>query len=125
MPLPWKFLERLYLHIVRSYRPRRLASRGVLFRTYAGDVEKAVHAFDDSLGWSGLFGAGLELVPIPGDHLSIMREHNSELARQMEEVLARHRPGENLTGGFHAHRPQSPVRTPLAGTIASLDAVQR
>src|SRR6185503_14077248 len=125
MPLPWKFLERLYLHIARSYRPRRLASHGVLFRTYAGDVDKAVHAFDDSLGWSGLFGAGLELVPIPGDHLSIMREHNSELARQMEEVLARHRPGENLTGGFHAHRPQSPVRTPLAGTIASLDAVQR
>ena len=62
VPLPWEFLEQLYTHILKSYRPRRLDSRGTLFRSEAPDQQYA-RAFDDSLGWNNLFAQGLEIVP--------------------------------------------------------------
>jgi len=90
VPLPGGMLGRVYKRIGDSYRPRRLDSRGVLFRTdqIKGD---AVLRDDDSQGWNSLFTRGLEIIPMVGDHLSMIREHHPKLALEMDEVLKRHR----------------------------------
>jgi thioesterase domain-containing protein/acyl carrier protein len=87
MPLPWGILDRAYTRILESYRPRLLESRGVLFRT---DGNAVLRGFDDSQGWNNLFSRGLEIVPVIGDHISMVSEHHPMLARQMNEVLQRH-----------------------------------
>ena len=89
VPLPGGMLGRVYKRIGDSYRPRRLDSRGVLFRTdqIKGD---AVLRDDDSQGWNSLFTRGLEIIPMVGDHLSMIREHHPKLALEMDEVLKRH-----------------------------------
>jgi thioesterase domain-containing protein len=89
VPLPGGMLGRVYRRIGDSYRPRRLDSRGVLFRTdqINGD---AVLRDDDSQGWQNLFSRGLEIIPMVGDHLSMIREHHPTLAREITEVLTRH-----------------------------------
>jgi amino acid adenylation domain-containing protein len=91
IPLPGGILDRLYARVRPSYRPRRLDSRGVLFRTdqINGD---AVLRDDDSQGWNNLFTRGLEIIPMAGDHLSIVRSHHSALAQEMNEVLERYWP---------------------------------
>ena len=89
VPLPGGMLGRVYKRIGDSYRPCRLDSRGVLFRTdqINGD---AVLRDDDSQGWNNLFTRGLEIIPMIGDHLSMIRSHHSTLAREITEVLKRH-----------------------------------
>ncbi len=89
VPLPWEVLERLYTHIFKSYRPRRLGSRGILFRSEAPD-QKYARAFDDTHGWKNLFTGGLEIVPVPGDHMSMFRQDNQALAQKINEVLKRY-----------------------------------
>ena len=70
-----------------SYEPRQLDSRGVLFRSVSKD--ELFRGYDDSLGWKGLFAGGLEIIPVLGDHLSMIREHHQALARKMTETLKR------------------------------------
>jgi amino acid adenylation domain-containing protein len=77
--------ERLYKKVLESYRPRRLDSCGILFRAEKGYSS----AFDDSLGWKNLFAGDLEIIPVPGDHLSMFRHHHRALAEKMNEVLKR------------------------------------
>src|SRR5207302_4570607 len=91
MPLPGGMLDRVYRRIGESYRPPRLDSRGVLFRTDQINGN-AILRDDDSLGWNDLFTRGLEIVPMIGDHLSMIRSHHSTLAREMNEVLKRNWP---------------------------------
>ncbi|MBW7967053.1 non-ribosomal peptide synthetase [Bradyrhizobium sp. BR 10261] len=86
-PLPTRLVERLYTRILRSYRPRLLDTRGVLFRSEPGD---GMRGLDDSLGWKGLFLSGLEIVPVNGDHLSMFREHNRTLAQRINAALKRY-----------------------------------
>ncbi len=96
LPVPFELLERLYRNITKSYCPRRLDSRGVLFRseplTLTGEYsrERLSRALDDSLGWKNLFAEGLELIPVPGDHLSMIRQPHWALAHQMNEMLKRY-----------------------------------
>jgi thioesterase domain-containing protein/acyl carrier protein len=90
MPLPGRLLERLYLKIVDSYHPCRLETRGVLFRSEPIDGNAVGRGFDDSRGWQNLFSHGLEIIPMVGDHLSMIREHHPTLAREITEVLTRH-----------------------------------
>jgi amino acid adenylation domain-containing protein len=89
-PVPWEYIERLYVKILESYRPRILNARGLLFRSEPPD-EKYSRAFDDSLGWSNLFAGGLKIIPVPGDHYSAIREHNhavvQALVQEMDESL--------------------------------------
>jgi pimeloyl-ACP methyl ester carboxylesterase len=89
MPLPGELLRRLYETIWDSYRPRQLDSRGVLFRADSIDEYSVVREFDASLGWENLFTQGLEIIPIVGNHLSMYREQDSNLARKLDEVLAK------------------------------------
>jgi hypothetical protein len=81
-------LDRVYRRIGDSYRPRRLDSRGVLFRTDQINGS-TIFCDDDSQGWNNLFTRGLK-IPMIGDHLSMIRSHHSTLAREMHEVLKRY-----------------------------------
>jgi thioesterase domain-containing protein/acyl carrier protein len=89
-PSSWALQERLYLKIIKSYRPRPLSSRGILFRSESPDLwpdEKYYRGVDDTLGWKNLFTRGLEIIPVLGNHLSILRQHNKPLAQKINEVL--------------------------------------
>jgi thioesterase domain-containing protein len=47
---------------------------------------------DYSLGWADLFGKGLDIIQVTGDHFTMMREHphDQNLAREMSDALDRH-----------------------------------
>jgi thioesterase domain-containing protein len=90
IPLHWGLLERLYAKLEATYQPRRLDSRGIVFRTEFLDDRQSVRATDNGLGWSGLFTGGVEVIPVVGDHLSLIREHNESLGRKIHDVLQRH-----------------------------------
>jgi thioesterase domain-containing protein len=90
-PMYWPLIERLYDNSLRSYRLRRLDCRGALFR--ADRTEDCPTAnVDYSLGWAGLFGKGLDIIQVTGDHYTMMREHphDRNLAREMSAALDRH-----------------------------------
>jgi thioesterase domain-containing protein/acyl carrier protein len=84
--VPWELIERLYVKILESYHPRQLNARGILFRSEPPD-EKYPRAFDDSLGWRTLFGGGLKIVPISGDHYSAIHEHNEALVQALVQEM--------------------------------------
>jgi thioesterase domain-containing protein len=90
-PMHWPLIERLYDNSLRSYKLRRLDCRGVLFR--ADRTEDCPSAnVDYSLGWADLFGKGLDIIQVTGDHFTMMREHphDQNLAREMSDALDRH-----------------------------------
>jgi len=117
MPLRWGILDRAYRKILESYRPRLLESRGVLFRSEDNTV---LRGFDDSQGWNNLFSRGLEIVPVIGDHISIVLEHHPMLARQMSEVLQRHWSNQANKVSIDAHERRRAPRAPQTGAIASV-----
>jgi thioesterase domain-containing protein len=108
-PLHWQLIERLYAHSLRAYELHPLDCRGAVFRADraedcpGGDV-------DDSLGWSGLFGKGLQIVQLTGDHIAIMRQppHDQGLARDISDLLDR----------FCASQPQRDLQPAAAATAA-------
>ena len=89
-PMHWPLIERLYDNSLRSYKPQRLDCRGVLFRTDRSEDCPSENAAMD-LGWADLFGQGLEIVQVTGDHFTMMREplHAQALAHKMSQVLDR------------------------------------
>jgi thioesterase domain-containing protein len=89
-PLPWQLIERLYTNSLRSYRLRRLDSRGVVFRADRKE-DCPSPSVDHSLGWANLFRRGLEIIQVTGDHITMMQQqpHDLKLAREMSEVLDR------------------------------------
>jgi thioesterase domain-containing protein len=96
MPLDWSMVEQLYMRAMMSCRRRSLNSRGILFRTEP-EGERRVFGFYPrlvyrSLGWENLFTKGLEIIPMTGDHLTMIREepHRLFLAQKMKEVLKRY-----------------------------------
>ena len=90
-PMHWPLINRLYDNSLRSYRLHRLDCRGVLFRADRTEDCPTVDV-DDSLGWADLFGKGLDIVRVTGDHYTMMREHphDQRLARDMSDALDRH-----------------------------------
>jgi len=89
-PLHWLLIERLYENSLRDYRLRRLDTRGVVFRADRAE-DCPAQTVDHSLGWSGLFGDGLDVVQMTGDHKTMMQQspHDLRLAREMSNVLDR------------------------------------
>jgi thioesterase domain-containing protein len=89
-PMQWRLIERLYANSLRAYRLRRLDSRGVVMR---GDRPEdcPARAIDFAMGWTGLFGKGLEIIKVTGDHVTMMRQHPHDLhlAEQLSELLDR------------------------------------
>ena len=88
--LRWGLIERLFLNAINSYRPQCLDCRGVLFRVDS-DGDTPVRGLDNDLGWENLFEKGLEIIEIPGDHVTLMRAgpSNAMLARKMNDLFAR------------------------------------
>ena len=89
-PIERELVLRLYAKVERSYEPYALNSRGVLFRTR--NENQFDPRYDSGLGWEGLFTHGLEVVTVPGDHFSMIRQESCRLAlaTQMNEALHRH-----------------------------------
>lgn len=89
-PMHWRLIERLYANSLRSYRLRRLDCRGVVFRADRAEDCPSPNV-DHSLGWNGLFGQGLEIIQVAGDHLTMMREHPHDLglAQEMSDAVER------------------------------------
>jgi thioesterase domain-containing protein len=87
MPLPWGLLDRLYREMDKTYRFRRLDSRGVLFRT--GEFEGKQVGYDpgDALGWESLFTGGVEVIPVAGHHYSIWGRQIPAIAQEINRVL--------------------------------------
>ena len=90
-PMHWPLINRLYDNSLRSYRLRRLDCRGVLFRADRSEDCPSANV-DYSLGWGDLFGKGLDIIQVTGDHYTMMREHphDQNLAREMSDALDRH-----------------------------------
>jgi len=86
-PVPWELVSRLYEKPLNSYDFRPLDSHGFLFRARGGQNDPRD---DNSLGWRNLFAKGLEIISVPGDHLTMVSEsHRLTLARKMTEALIR------------------------------------
>jgi thioesterase domain-containing protein len=90
-PMHWPLINRLYDNSLRSYKLRRLDCRGVLFRADRSEDCPSANV-DYSLGWADLFGKGLDIIQVTGDHYTMMREHphDQNLAREMSDALDRH-----------------------------------
>jgi thioesterase domain-containing protein len=94
----------LQLKVLKSYKLRVLDCHGVLFRADAIG-EKYPREGDDSLGWKGLFTKGLEIVPMTGNHFSMVQDemHRLTLARKMIEVIVRYSISKDSTQSVGAH----------------------
>ena len=90
VPLHEALIGRLNAGALRSYRLRPLDCHGVLFRADPRD-ERAARALDGSLGWENLFNRGLEIIPVTGDHVTMVRQppHNLTLGREMSKLMDR------------------------------------
>jgi len=88
MPISRELFKRLNDNAGKSYRPRCLDCRGVLFRA-SDPYSEFYHAVDGSIGWMGLFRQGIEIIPVGGDHLSMIRDerHHPLLAKAIERAL--------------------------------------
>jgi thioesterase domain-containing protein len=88
-PLPLQLVERLYAKAKQNYEFPLLDSHGALFRV--DQDEEYLGAYDESLGWSGLFAKGLEIISVTGDHHTMLWEasHRVALVKKMSQVLGR------------------------------------
>jgi thioesterase domain-containing protein len=89
MPVPWVFLDRLYTELDKTYRFRRLDSRGVVFRTGEFDGKQIGYDPGDALGWQNLFTGGVEVIPVAGHHYSIWGRQIPAIAQEINRVLGR------------------------------------
>lgn len=93
VPIEWEVIKRLYDNIMKTYQPPRTSLRGVLFR--AGHENEVIDGIlGEDNGWAGVFGGGLTVMPIAGNHLSMIRsnEHKKTLAEAVKEYLSEVRP---------------------------------
>lgn len=75
------------VHAVEAYRPRPYPQRLAVFR--AGDsFWDSSTALATSLGWASVARGGLEMIDVPGDHLSILDAQNvAHLARRLAPMI--------------------------------------
>jgi len=86
--VPWAIIEKVYRHVMAGYRPQVLASRGMLFVSRDDWLSSAYRGLDGSLGASRWFGGGVEILDVPGDHVTVLDEpHLLELARRYRDGL--------------------------------------
>ncbi|HEY2328632.1 MAG TPA: amino acid adenylation domain-containing protein, partial [Verrucomicrobiae bacterium] len=90
--VPWSIIVRIYRHAMKGYQPRPLAGRGILFLSQADWLSNAYRPLDGTLGAGRLFAGGVEVINVPGDHVTVLNEeHLPELARQFDKCLEQFR----------------------------------
>jgi thioesterase domain-containing protein len=88
--ITWAPIQYLYDTAMNAYRLSPLDCRGVLFRAESRHANTGSRSLQTHLGWDGLFQKGLEIVSVPGHHMSMLRPPYSDaLAREMSRVLSR------------------------------------
>jgi hypothetical protein len=93
VPIEWEVIRRLQGNIMKTYQPPRTSVRGVLFR--AGHENEVIDGIlGEDMGWTGVFDGGLKVIPITGNHLSIIRssEHRRTLAEAVKGYLSEVKP---------------------------------
>jgi long-chain acyl-CoA synthetase len=113
VPSHWRLIRQLYAKAMRTYRPRRVGCRGILFRADPDDEDFA-RGVDDSLGWGNLFSESLETIPVAADHNAMIGQapHNLALAREIDRVLNHHYK-ETPKGALVEIDPTSVAVTPI------------
>ncbi len=101
-----RHLCRLFEHNVgamRRYRPGSFAGTVTLLRPRARRADRG----DPTLGW-GELAAGVELVWVPGDHGSMVREpHVRELAAELSRCFSRAGAGDDLSDRMVPSHPSA------------------
>jgi thioesterase domain-containing protein/acyl carrier protein len=91
--VPWEIWEKIYIKAGDEYSYRPVPSRGILFRTQHSDKAHLYAVYPD-LGWGRLFQQGFQMVEVPGDHFSLLKDPEVlTLARRFKECLHERRPG--------------------------------
>lgn len=89
-PVIWSQIQYVYDTAMISYRVTQLDCRGVLFRAVSRENEDDTgsRSLEAHLGWDGVFRKGLEIVPVPGGHVSMLHQpHGEVLAREISQIL--------------------------------------
>jgi thioesterase domain-containing protein len=86
--VPLAIRNRIYRHAMDGYQPKALATRGKLFVSQEDWLSNAYRSLDDSLGSSKLFSQGIEVINVPGNHVTLLDEtYLPELARLISKSL--------------------------------------
>jgi thioesterase domain-containing protein len=85
--VPEEILAKIRLNAWRNYQFLQLKSRAVLFRTQESGLEYLYRIHAD-LGWGDCFDHGLQIVEVPGDHFTLLKDpHALTLALRIKECL--------------------------------------
>jgi len=100
--VPWIIIERIYRHARAGYRPQPLANRGVLFVSQEDWLSNAYRQLDGSLGTGKWYQGGVEIIDVPGDHVTVLDEpHLRELAdglrKGLEKLRSKSAPSKDLS----------------------------
>ena len=88
LQIPWIIIARIYRHAMDHYRPKPLASRGILFISEDDWMSNAFRPKDNTLGASRVFTDGVEVVDVPGNHVTVLNEmHLPKLAEHYNRHL--------------------------------------
>ncbi|HTR42238.1 MAG TPA: SDR family NAD(P)-dependent oxidoreductase [Pseudomonadales bacterium] len=84
----WEIMEKIFYQARKSYQFLPIQSHAVLFRARHNTDAIFRHPGQTNLGWDGLFKKGLQMVEVPGDHLSFLKDpHVITLAERFKEYL--------------------------------------
>ncbi len=86
--VPWGIIVGIYRHAMKGYRPKKLASSGILYLSQNDWLSNAYRSSDDSLGADKMFTDGVKIINVPGNHVTLLDEgHLSELADSFKKSL--------------------------------------
>jgi amino acid adenylation domain-containing protein len=78
--MPRSIIDRINRHAGLGYQLKPLASRGILFLSQDDWLTNAYRPLDDSLGTRGLFTGGLQVINVPGNHVTVLDERHLAIA---------------------------------------------
>jgi hypothetical protein len=92
LPVSYATIDRIQLQVMNCYRPERLACRGVAFLSQDDWLSNAYRPLDNTLGAGPLFAGGVEVVNVPGNHVTVLNEeHLPELGARFNQCLEQFR----------------------------------
>jgi thioesterase domain-containing protein len=88
--VPWFVILRIYRQARAYYRREVLPLPGILFLSQDDWESNAYRKIDNTLGTGKWFGGGIEVVEVPGDHVTVLEEtHLPRLALAFNAILGR------------------------------------